>query len=183
MTPADHFHLFGTYRTPRVRIGTVLWCEYRDCDVVVTRYTDAPLPWPVGQRKGTSDRGPVVFGGLADAVRRESNQAVAHWWGEGPGVVSRWRKAQGIGRKTVGSHQLRLRYSDDEWVARCQAACLTPEVKARIEVAHESACESMGTRRQGVHAKGRSDHPEKPADAGDTLAEVLRAAGHEARVA
>jgi hypothetical protein len=90
-----------------------LLCEYRDCDVVVTGYTDAPVPWPVGQRKGTSARSPVVFGALTDAVRRESNQAVAHWWGVGQGVVSRWRKALGVGRKTIGSHQLRMRYADD----------------------------------------------------------------------
>jgi hypothetical protein len=33
MKDADRFRLIGTYATPRVRVGTVLSCEVRDCDV------------------------------------------------------------------------------------------------------------------------------------------------------
>ncbi len=77
MLGRDRFRLLGTYKMPPVRIGTVLSCESRDCDAVVIGYTDARIPWPVGRRKGTSARGPILFGRLADSVRRESNQESA----------------------------------------------------------------------------------------------------------
>jgi hypothetical protein len=48
---------------PKVRVGMVLTCEARDDDVVVVGYSDAP------------SRGPS-----ANAVWRESNQAVGYWW-------------------------------------------------------------------------------------------------------
>jgi len=62
MTDRDRYKLLGTYRTPRVRIGTILSCEYRVCDVIVTGYTNGRIPWPIGQRRGASARGPVVYG-------------------------------------------------------------------------------------------------------------------------
>jgi len=40
---ADRFRLLGTYRTPRVKLGTVLTCEARDCDVIVVDYTIAEV--------------------------------------------------------------------------------------------------------------------------------------------
>jgi hypothetical protein len=70
MKAADRLKLLGTYRTPRVRVGRVLMCEARDCDVIVTGYSDARIPWPIGRRRGKPARGLVVFGGLARAVRR-----------------------------------------------------------------------------------------------------------------
>jgi len=85
MNAADRYHLLGIYRTPRVRVGAVLSCEARDCDVIVTGYTDGPIPWPVGRRVGAKAVGPVVYGGPARAVRTESNQAVCHWFGVTPG--------------------------------------------------------------------------------------------------
>src|SRR5688500_13104614 len=82
MTDADrHKLLFGPYKTPQVRLGEVLTCESRDDDVIVTGYSDAPIPWPIGQRRGKGARGLIVFGALAEAVRRESALAVMHWWG------------------------------------------------------------------------------------------------------
>src|SRR4051812_21822769 len=97
MNDADRFKLLGTYRTPRVRVGSVLACEARDCDVIVTGYTGARIPWPVGRRPRTSARGVVLFGDLAEAVRRESNQAVCHWFGVTPQTASKWRKALDVG--------------------------------------------------------------------------------------
>ena len=42
MTNAGRFALLdGPYGTPKVRIGEVLTCESRDCDVIVVGYTDA----------------------------------------------------------------------------------------------------------------------------------------------
>jgi hypothetical protein len=54
--------LFGPYRTPRVRIGRVLNCEARDAEVIVVGYSDAPIPWPVGQRQDRGARALVVYG-------------------------------------------------------------------------------------------------------------------------
>ena len=109
VTDADRFRLLGTYRTPRVRVGGVLICEARDREVIVTGYSSAPIPWPVGHpRRGRGGRpGLVVFGGLARAVRRESNQAVAHWFGVYSSVVARWRAALGVPKLTAGSARLR----------------------------------------------------------------------------
>jgi hypothetical protein len=43
---------------------------------------------------------------LAEAVRRESGQAVAHWWGVSPHTVRAWRRALGVERRTEGSARL-----------------------------------------------------------------------------
>jgi hypothetical protein len=80
MNNADRFKLlFGPYPTPRIPLGHVLTCEARDCDVIVVGYSDAPIPWPIGQRRSRGARALVVYGALADAIRREANQAVAYW--------------------------------------------------------------------------------------------------------
>jgi hypothetical protein len=38
--------LHGPYRPPQLRRGDCVFCLYRDADVVVASWTDAPLPWP-----------------------------------------------------------------------------------------------------------------------------------------
>jgi hypothetical protein len=98
--------LFGPYRSPRIAIGHVLDCEARDCDVIVVNYSIARIPWPVGHRRDRGARSLVVYGRLADAVRRESNQAVAYWWGVTPQTVTKWRKALDVPRANEGTHRL-----------------------------------------------------------------------------
>jgi hypothetical protein len=87
--------LHGPYRAPRLRVGDPATCLLRDCKVVVTSWTDAPIPWPrcrpLDQPLGGS--GLLLAGDLARAVRQESAAAVMHWWGVTAGVVWRWRKA------------------------------------------------------------------------------------------
>jgi hypothetical protein len=108
MRHADRFRLVGTYRTPKVRIGSVLSCEARDCDVIVTGHSDARIPWPVGQPRARGGRpGLVVFGGLAVAVRHESSRAVCHWFGVGAATMARWRTALGVAGLTAESARLR----------------------------------------------------------------------------
>jgi hypothetical protein len=51
----------------------------------------------------------VVYGPLAEAIRRESNQAVCHWWGVTPQTVTKWRKALGVDH-TEGTSRLRSEY-------------------------------------------------------------------------
>jgi hypothetical protein len=77
--------LFGPYGTPRLKVGQRAQCLYRDCDVVVTSWTDAPIPWPrcrsVEQPRARP--GLLVNDELARAIRSESNLAIQRWWGSG----------------------------------------------------------------------------------------------------
>ncbi|HEY7158207.1 MAG TPA: hypothetical protein VH575_29915 [Gemmataceae bacterium] len=67
--------------------------------------SDAPIPWPIGKR-GRSRNSLIVFKDLEKAIRRESNQAVAFWWGVTPQTVSKGRKALSLGIATEGTSQL-----------------------------------------------------------------------------
>jgi hypothetical protein len=66
--------LFDSYRTPRLPIGRILTCEASDDDVIVVGNSDAPIRWPVGQRRGRGARTLVVYGRLAvsEAPQRPS---------------------------------------------------------------------------------------------------------------
>ena len=133
MLDRDRLKLLGTYRTPPVRVGTVLSCECRHCDVIIVGYTDAKIAWPVGRRKGGGGRDSlVVFGDLIKAIRQESNQAVAFWFGVIPRSVSRCRKALGVPTTNAGTLRLRQEHSKDEWFKAMQAkAQSTPWTEER----------------------------------------------------
>src|SRR5262249_9056923 len=63
------------------------------------------IVWPKARHK----RGKpflIVFAGLAEAIRRESNQAVCYWWGVTPQTVTAWRRVLGVARKTEGTSRL-----------------------------------------------------------------------------
>jgi len=108
--PANAVLLFGPYQTPDLRIGDRAICQLRDCQVVVTSWSAAPIPWPrcralEGTHGGGS--GLLLTGDLVHAVRNESAAAVCWHWGVTAGVVWRWRKALGIRRDgTEGSRRL-----------------------------------------------------------------------------
>jgi hypothetical protein len=38
--------LFGPYTPPALRRGERVTCLFRDCTVIVTSWTDAPISWP-----------------------------------------------------------------------------------------------------------------------------------------
>jgi hypothetical protein len=86
----------GPCRAPVLRVGDVTTCLYRDCDVPITRWTDAPISWPrcapVGQGAGS---GLLVDEKLLRAIRTESGLALRHWLGVSEGTVTRWRNAFG----------------------------------------------------------------------------------------
>jgi hypothetical protein len=71
------FH-FGPYRAPRFKLGAIVEDEIRGA-VTVVGLTDARIPWPIA-RKGKY-RALLVDKTLVAAIRRESVQAVAFWWG------------------------------------------------------------------------------------------------------
>jgi hypothetical protein len=79
MDDTERFQLLGTYKSPNFRVGQAVRYAVRG-EVVITGRTDAPIPWPLG-RRGQGRVSLVVYEGLAKAVRRKLNQAVAHWWG------------------------------------------------------------------------------------------------------
>jgi hypothetical protein len=92
--------LFGPYRPLALRRGDRASCLYRDCDVVVTSWTAARIPWPrcraLDGRGGGS--GLLVDEELARAIRQESAAAIAYWWGVNGETVWRWRRAFDVGR-------------------------------------------------------------------------------------
>jgi hypothetical protein len=109
--PDDRVRLLhGPYKAPRLHVGDRATCLYRDCDVVVTAWTDAPISWPRGLPVGTKGHpSHLVDEELARAVRTESAAAVGYWWGVTAGVVWRWRRALGVGRMdSEGSRRLIL---------------------------------------------------------------------------
>ena len=137
MTDAERFRLlFGPYRTPRFRYGRPAFCEVRG-EVVLVGLSDAPIPWPVGKRG--RHKALVVYGGLAEAVRRESAQAVARWWGITPQTVWKWRKALGVGAVTEGTRWLKQGYALEPGITaareKARARARDPERRAKIAAA------------------------------------------------
>jgi hypothetical protein len=58
---------------------------------------------------------PIVYKGLIRPIRRESRQAICHWWGVGGWSVWVWRRALGIGPATDGTTRLRREYFHEPW--------------------------------------------------------------------
>jgi hypothetical protein len=135
MKDAERFRLLGTYQTPRFRIGQKVLCAVRG-EVTIAGMTDAPIPWPLGKR-GRGRHLLVVYKGLAKAVRRESNQAVAHWWGIDVQTVTKWRKALGVGIATEGTSRLHREYDKELWavLARATAHAKARDPKRRAKIA------------------------------------------------
>ena len=110
MTNRDRVKLlFGPYRSPPLNRGDRATCLYRDALVIVTSWTDAPIPWPRCRALDSPGGGSglLVDEELARAVRNESAAAVMHWWGAGQRAVWAWRKALGVGRvDSQGSRRL-----------------------------------------------------------------------------
>ncbi|HZY89153.1 MAG TPA: hypothetical protein VFE78_30300, partial [Gemmataceae bacterium] len=75
MHPRDRAKLlFGPYASPRLRRGDRAACLYKDCDVVVTGWTDARTPWPRCRPLDVPKSRPslLVDEELARAIRHES---------------------------------------------------------------------------------------------------------------
>ena len=96
--------LLGRYTRPKAGIGTTLTDQTTDPPrrVRVDGVTEAPIPWPYHQLPG-GKISLVLCGDLVRAVRTESGQAVAAWWGVSRWVVQRWRRTLGVGRMTPGT--------------------------------------------------------------------------------
>jgi hypothetical protein len=119
MDDTERLRLLGKYKTPRFRYGRKVFCEVRG-EVTICGLSGAPIPWPIGKR-GRSRNSLIVFKDLVKAIRRESNQAVAYWWGVTPQTVSKWRKALDVGIATAGTSRLHREYMQEPWAAEALA--------------------------------------------------------------
>ena len=86
---------FGPYRTPRFRLGALVRCQVRG-EVKIVGLSDGRIPWPIGKANGRGNKSLVVYGKLTQAIRNESVQAVAYWWGVTSQTVTKWRRLLGI---------------------------------------------------------------------------------------
>jgi hypothetical protein len=133
--------LLGPYRPPKLRVGDRTVCLLRDCDVVVTSWTDARISWPrcrALETRGGGGAGLLVDEELARAVRNESALAIRYWWGTDATTVWRWRKALGVGpRDPEGSRRLCQAVAEAA-AAKCRGKKLPPEqVERRRRTARE----------------------------------------------
>lgn len=133
---------FGPYRAPQVKPG--YWLEDAiEGKVEVGGLTTAPIPWP--RRRKTGKASLILCGDLVNAVRRESEVAVAHWWGVSVTTVWKWRKALGVGRITPGTEELYRVYKPLK---------LTEEraERGRVEASKPAARDKMSQTKTGVPA-------------------------------
>jgi hypothetical protein len=105
---------YGPYASPRFRLGSTVADSVRG-DVVIVALSDTRIPWPLGRVNGNSNRALILCGDLARAVRRESAQAIASWWGMTAQTVSKWRKALGVVGPTDGERELRAELGRRNW--------------------------------------------------------------------
>src|SRR5438067_1472074 len=109
MRPEPPLLLECPYQAPALRRGNSAFCLFRNCEVVITSWTDAPIPWPRCRAIGTQGGGSgiLVDHELARAIRHESAAAIMHWWGVSHGPVWHWRQALGVWRAdSEGSRRL-----------------------------------------------------------------------------
>jgi hypothetical protein len=132
--------LHGPYRPPRLRKGDRAICLLRDCDVVVTGWTDARIPWPRCRALDGPGRGSGILldEELARAVRHESAAAVCYWWGISEGVVWRRRKALGVTRTSCEGTRRLTQAAAELGAAELRRKELPPEqVERRRQTALE----------------------------------------------
>ena len=103
--------LHSSYTPPRLRKGDRISCLVRDCMLIVSGWTDAPISWPCGclRRKSPGSPSIIVDDELARAVRDESALAIGYWWGVSRFTVHKWRKALGADRKNNPGTQMLIR--------------------------------------------------------------------------
>ncbi|HEV3146317.1 MAG TPA: hypothetical protein VGZ47_20690 [Gemmataceae bacterium] len=142
MTNADRFKfLFGPY-LPRFRYGDVVMDEGRDFDAIIVDITNARIPWPIGKRKGGRDRSLLVYGGLAEAIRHESNQAIYYWFGITGQTVTKWRKALEVGTLNEGTCRLKRDYFHEPWARKMRR-------KASANASDPKRCAKIAAARRG----------------------------------
>jgi Ni/Co efflux regulator RcnB len=134
---------FGPYTTPRYKYGSVVMDELRG-EVTLVETSSAKIPWPIGTRGRAKTL--VLYKDLARAVRRESNQAVAYWWGVTPQTVTKWRKALGV-------------LATNEGTSAVRSELITPAKKKRFVEAVRPTLRSPKRRAKIAAARGGKPRP------------------------
>jgi hypothetical protein len=120
--------LFGPYKPPPFRRGDRAFCLARDCDVVVTSWTDARISWPRCRALGTrGGSGILVDDVLAFAVRHESALAIRFWWGVNVATMAWWRRALAVGRADPEGSRRLIQAASRAGVRELQLYGLTEE--------------------------------------------------------
>ena len=133
--------------------------------MVVTGYTDGPIPWPLGRVRGRGGKPfPVLHGALVRAVRRESVVAVCHWFGVSRNTVWRWRKALGVEFSTEGTFRLKSRHSKEPWAvaARKKAWAKANDPDRRRKIAESRRGKPRPRHVIEAMRKGRTGKPHPP---------------------
>lgn len=108
--------IFGPHYPPPLRKGDRAFCFVRDCDVVITSWTDARISWPkcrsVGTRGGYSM---LVNEELARAIRNESASASETTATNRQGVESGSTSKNGLPRAAMDAEAIGL-----TWKAACK---------------------------------------------------------------
>ena len=84
-------------------------CEWRGT-VKVGGYSDGPIPWPV---KWKTRNSLILCGDLREAVKMESEIAVAHHWGVSIKTAQKWRRALDVEPYTTGTQWLQHVQAED----------------------------------------------------------------------
>lgn len=140
MLQATRHKLHGRYKTPRFRYGAVVEDAIRG-PVRIVGLTGGRIPWPIGTRVDGSGRarGLILYGALARAVQRESNLAVAYWFGVTGQTVTKWRRALGVDELNDGSHKLKVEFGKEPWFKRARRKAWSkardPDRRAKIAAA------------------------------------------------
>jgi hypothetical protein len=132
--------LHGPYKTPRLRRGDRTFCLFRDCDVIVTGWTDARISWPRCRPLDVPRTHPslLVDEELARAIRHESAAAIQCWWGVSNGVVHRWRRMLGVTRTNNDGSRRLIRAASERGAEQQRGKPLTPgQVERRRRTARE----------------------------------------------
>jgi hypothetical protein len=100
--------LYHVYKPPALQPRQRVWCYVCDCLAVVTDWSDAPIIWPRGRalHRKSGVPGVIVEDELARAVKQESANAIAYWWGVSMFSVIKWRKALGVDRRNNEGTQI-----------------------------------------------------------------------------
>lgn len=93
----------GPYRPPMCRQGDIL--QTPEGKIKVDCFTRGPIVWPASCPRGGKPS-PILHGDLILAIRTESAQAVAYYWGVDRKLVSRWRRRLGVVRMTEGTTKI-----------------------------------------------------------------------------
>src|SRR5262249_13557106 len=121
-------------------------CEVRGW-VKVTRISEAPMPWPMTTKQGGKPS-LILCGDLVRAVRRESNQAGAYWWGVTAQTGTARGKALDAPPANEGTNQL---HRDNALGPEVTAA----RAKARAKTSDPERRKKISAARRG---KGRPQH-------------------------